>query len=61
MNRKAELQQTTIKELEDNIDSLLKKKEEQKNRFIEKEKQDKKNYNDLLKRYNDLHKRVNTI
>jgi low affinity Fe/Cu permease len=61
LNRKAELQQTTIKELEDNIDSLLKKKEEQKNRFIEKEKQDKKNYNDLLKRYNDLHKRVNTI
>jgi chromosome segregation ATPase len=58
LNKKAESQQATIKELENNIESLLKKKEDQKNRFQEKEKSDKKNYNELLRRYNELHKRV---
>jgi hypothetical protein len=44
--------------LEANIESLNKKKEEQKNKFLEKEKQDKRSYNELLKRYNELHQRV---
>ena len=58
LNLTAEQQQKTIKDLEGSIDSLLKKREDQKRKFIEKEKQDKKHYNDLLKRYTELAQRV---
>ena len=57
-NSKLEFNAKSIKELETNNESLLKEKEDQKNKFEENERMDKVRHAELERKYVDMFKRA---